>query len=351
MRCNNCGWDNDPGASNCVKCGHPLSGGGAAAGNPYQGVNVPDYSQDGGARAPRPTVIGAGASLKATVMDRGEAPLKATVMDRGGAAPLKATVLDRGGAAPLKATVLDRGGAAPLKATVMDSGMQAEKPRTPRPTVRLDVGSMPDNNMGEAPFNPMPENNFGPTPDNFMSGDPSHPVCPECGYVLNGDFGSCPNCGATIPKSGYKQPTEDKQPNPKRTFKETVVCPNCQSEISSKFMFCPMCGKPIPHEEPKNGPRCSLTIIPDEDENCVEQTNNYEGEQIVLNRDNTEPSNRTITSKEQAVLISEEGKWYIENRSEQCSTYLEANRRLEVLPGDIIMLGDRRFKFNVEQNQ
>ena len=43
MRCNNCGWDNAPGSSVCVKCGHPLQAGGFQYQDPYQGVNVPNY--------------------------------------------------------------------------------------------------------------------------------------------------------------------------------------------------------------------------------------------------------------------------------------------------------------------
>ena len=57
MRCNNCGWDNAPGSSVCVKCGHPLQAGGAQYQDPYQGVNVPNYQ--GGEAMPRPTVINA----------------------------------------------------------------------------------------------------------------------------------------------------------------------------------------------------------------------------------------------------------------------------------------------------
>ena len=57
MRCNNCGWDNAPGSSVCVKCGHPLQAGGSQYQDPYQGVNVPNYQ--GGEAMPRPTVINA----------------------------------------------------------------------------------------------------------------------------------------------------------------------------------------------------------------------------------------------------------------------------------------------------
>ena len=46
--------------------------------------------------------------------------------------------------------------------------------------------------------------------------------------------------------------------------------------------------------------------------------------------------------------LIEEGKWYVINRSELGSTYLEANRKLAIEPGDVLVLGDRRFKFEAE---
>ena len=64
-----------------------------------------------------------------------------------------------------------------------------------------------------------------------------------------------------------------------------------------------------------------------------------------MNRDNSEPDNRTITSKEQAELTCEDGKWYVLNKSELGSTYIECNRKIEILSGDVIVMGDRRFKF------
>ena len=105
--------------------------------------------------------------------------------------------------------------------------------------------------------------------------------------------------------------------------------------------------KPTPPPEPPK-PKCKLTLIPEEDEKIEPVPNDYEGASIILTRENTEANNRTITSKEQAELINEDGKWFILNKSELGSTYLEASRKLELQPGDIIVLGDRRFKFEPE---
>ena len=71
----------------------------------------------------------------------------------------------------------------------------------------------------------------------------------------------------------------------------------------------------------------------------------YEGKSIILNRENTEVSNRTITSKEQAEIVFEDGYWYLLDRSELRTTFIQANRKIEIIPDDIIVLGDRRFIF------
>lgn len=53
----------------------------------------------------------------------------------------------------------------------------------------------------------------------------------------------------------------------------------------------------------------------------------YEGKSIILNRENTEVSNRTITSKEQAEIVFEDGHWYLLDRSELRTTFIQANRK------------------------
>lgn len=304
MRCNNCGWDNAPGSSSCVKCGHPLQVENAAYNNnPYQGVNVPNYNQ-GADPQPRPTVINA----------------------QPAAAPV-----------------------VPRPTRIVNSAMQQD------PQLKSTVAQTPKS-------------------------------CPHCGYPVMGDFSSCPNCGASV---GFEpKPTTIQRPDgqpvtpqpapltapvtaPVTTTKselkelgidETVKCDKCGMEVSIEFSFCPKCGerihlptvrairlKPTPPPEPPK-PKCRLTLIPEDDEQIEPIPNDYEGASIILTRGNTEANNRTITSKEQAELICEEGKWFVLNKSELGSTYLEASRKLELQQGDIIVLGDRRFKFEAEQS-
>ena len=54
----------------------------------------------------------------------------------------------------------------------------------------------------------------------------------------------------------------------------------------------------------------------------------------------------TITSKEQAALTYENKKWYLQDRSEQKTTFVYTTEKIELKPGDIIVLGNRRFEFD-----
>jgi hypothetical protein len=91
---------------------------------------------------------------------------------------------------------------------------------------------------------------------------------------------------------------------------------------------------------------CSLTLIPDEKEPVSASPLSFSGKEVVLNRANTEPDNITITSKAQAVLTCEDKHWFIQDRSELKTTYLYVSEKTELKPGDIIVLGDRRFLFD-----
>jgi hypothetical protein len=165
-------------------------------------------------------------------------------------------------------------------------------------------------------------------------------------------------------------------PGAKPTVKQNqaIICFNCKSSVPAGYYFCPECGAAvldkedapefeIPEDEvpeavasennagrktvrPGKRHYCSLTLIPDEKEPVNVDPLSFSGEEIILNRTNTEPENVTITSKEQAVLTCENKRWFIQDRSELKTTYLYVSGKTELKPGDIIVLGDRRFLFD-----
>lgn len=77
----------------------------------------------------------------------------------------------------------------------------------------------------------------------------------------------------------------------------------------------------------------------------------YEEGEVILNRQNTEPNNMSITSREQAVLTCENGQWFIEDRSSWQTTFIHASRKMPLQDGDVIMMGDREFVFSTKKEQ
>ena len=91
---------------------------------------------------------------------------------------------------------------------------------------------------------------------------------------------------------------------------------------------------------------CRLSLIRIVNAEAVTSPLVFSGEEIILNRDKTDEGNMTITSKEQAVLTYENKKWYLQDRSEQKTTFVYTTEKIELKPGDIIVLGNRRFEFD-----
>lgn len=166
----------------------------------------------------------------------------------------------------------------------------------------------------------------------------------------NGSDQSAPDKRATVIfQSGAPSANEGTSENSSSTI--IIECPFCGYPASQGV--CPNCGKnknrnTVMQTRGRNVPvaaGCSLTIIPEYNESFEPKRLEYQGEQITLNRSNTEPANLSITSKIQAELTYEDGKWFISDKSEYETTYIQVQGKMELKPGDIILLGDRRFKF------
>jgi uncharacterized Zn finger protein (UPF0148 family) len=168
--------------------------------------------------------------------------------------------------------------------------------------------------------------------------------CPKCGYPLRPGANKCPNCNFSIDDSAATnlsseqrsrpQPSEDSNRRPTKMasangqngkFRGTVNPYMMNLEVEPSFVL-----KPLKRM--------------DERHDFEEQE--YEGKEVVLNRDNTEPNNSSITSRQQAVISYSDGHWYIEDKSDQKTTFVQAAEKLELQDGDIILLGNRLFEFH-----
>lgn len=176
-------------------------------------------------------------------------------------------------------------------------------------------------------------------------------ACPECGYPVRPDMAECPNCGHN------GRVADD-------AASRSLNCPKCNHENRQDAFYCSHCGYELQRKEPERQLRpdygrktitpwemqkpmcsCRLTMIPNHNEEITTSPLSFSGEEILLNRSNTDADNLTITSKEQAVLTYENNKWYIQDKSEQRTTFVYTTEKIELKPGDIIVLGNRRFEF------
>lgn len=143
-------------------------------------------------------------------------------------------------------------------------------------------------------------------------------MCPNCGYKLDGDE-VCPCCGAEVGKSS----NSDNSMN----FKKTV-----RPQHENRFV----------HEEPVPA---GFNLVKLSNSCEALNTIKFDKDNVVLNRDNTDAGNMTITSQSQAVIKKENGQWLIVDQSELRSTFVQASRPVVLKDGDIILLGDQLFKF------
>lgn len=149
-------------------------------------------------------------------------------------------------------------------------------------------------------------------------------VCPECGFTLRN--GECANCGYV---SEGKQPSAQAVAEPSRPTSRfdarKTMRPQRKGEKEQKFTLTPISEET---GQPEGGPIA------------------YEGNEIMLNRDNTDPKNPTITSRQQAMVSFKDGKWNIEDKSEYQTTFVQASSQIELKSGSLILLGNQLYRFD-----
>lgn len=171
---------------------------------------------------------------------------------------------------------------------------------------------------------------------------PETSTCPKCGYPVRAGSDKCPNCkfqlnghGGYAPQEEYRRPdpVQETSRRPTRMASADGSQPKFRGTINPYMMNLAaeptFVLKPLKRMEERH----------DFDEQ------EYEGKEVVLNRDNTEPGNPSITSRQQAVITNVDGHWYIEDKSDQKTTFVQAAQKLELHDGDIILLGNRLFEF------
>lgn len=156
--------------------------------------------------------------------------------------------------------------------------------------------------------------------------------CPECGFPLREGTQRCPNCGKEFGAQAAG-PAASPAGAP-------FVAPAPAAGFANKY------GATVnPWSNPNAGKVFKLQPIAWDNEPGELPAMTYTGTVVGLNRENTDPTNNSITSKTQAEITNENGKWFIEDKSTQQSTFVHAGRKMELVDGDVIILGNRRFVF------
>lgn len=204
---------------------------------------------------------------------------------------------------------------APLQGSMIDTGrqqsMQPSEPESIKTTLRE-----PSSSGGSVSPSERESNN-----------------CPRCGYPVSSETRECPVCHAELQQIGKNNANGHEQiPRP-------AVNPN------NRGGFRPAGGTINPWSTPAEDSFCTLRRIPWQNERVTYEPVSYSGEQVVLNRANTDSNNNSITSREQAVISHENGEWFIENRSELQTTLVRVAGKMKLEDGDVIVLGNRMFEF------
>ena len=155
-------------------------------------------------------------------------------------------------------------------------------------------------------------------------------TCPKCGYPM--EKGVCPSCG-------YSAQDETAADNP--SFGQHEAADAMAIAEARKTV------RPV-RKGPKEGqfvltPLSETTGLPEG------ESISYEGNEVVLNRHNTDPKNATITSHEQALITCEDGEWGISDKSEMKTTFVQADDRITLRDGSIILIGNQLYRFEVEK--
>lgn len=200
---------------------------------------------------------------------------------------------------------------------------------------------------------------FGPSVEQPHPESPtvSETSCPKCGYPMRAGAAKCPNCNYSPSASVTPQPNNNPaqgggyQRHPTRMAQEPAEEPILkQTRKVSPEGGGVYRGTINPYMMNYQAePAFILQPIQRMNERKPVEAAEFEGSEINLNRDNTEPGNPTISSKNQAIVTYQDGHWYIEDKSEQKTTFVQAAHMTELHYGDIILLGNRLFEFKEQE--
>lgn len=199
--------------------------------------------------------------------------------------------------------------------------------------------------------------------------------CKNCGWPNEPGQPRCTKCNTPLAQEAYNTPDYNRQSTdtnlqatlrdvsggePENPHAPSATCHACGYPLTAEATRCPMCGTPTgapqhatpkftgtinPWANPRDDGFFTLRRIKWNNENAEHEPRTFSGDEIILNRANTDPDNTTITSRRQARITKKADGWHIEDLSEQKTTLVRVERPTLLCDGDIIVLGNRMFEF------
>lgn len=182
--------------------------------------------------------------------------------------------------------------------------------------------------------------------------------CQFCGWNNPSESEKCEKCGLPLDSKVQKAKTAEKKADEKKddteqNQQEEHPATSAKTQIWHKGTLKPNRRKtprtPEAPAQPMNVDtegQFTLMMMPDDGEDFMPYASKFEGHEVILNRSNTESSNKTITGKKQARLTNVDNKWFIEDCSEMKTTFVRSAQKIELHSGDLILMGDRVFRFD-----
>lgn len=165
------------------------------------------------------------------------------------------------------------------------------------------------------------------------------------------------------PREGYIDRSAGRDYSNHINAKEINImeCNHCNYRLMPGATFCPNCNKEVNIAQGNLGAsskkpsafagtidpysRKGFTLRPVINGEAAKEGLEFNGSSAILNRENTIKDNMTITSKEQAEIVLENGEWYIVDKSEKKTTFVRAGNKIKLNKGDVVLLGDTKFIF------
>jgi len=172
-------------------------------------------------------------------------------------------------------------------------------------------------------------------------------ACPHCGYPNSNEATHCIKCKKPI-KGNIpdmpKQPDEPIKPKIQNIEKAGKNIRIIEGEGMSANQ--PLTGTIDPYRQKKQIKFFLEPVLNEENKEGV--IIECHGTTLNLNRESLDPGNNSITSKTQAVITNQNGAFYIQDKSQMQTTFIQANKPFKLENGDIVLMGDRKFRFYIE---